>query len=135
MSEYEAVIEEADREAAAGRYKDAYNTLGLALAIGGPNDMACRHQRGLYAYEVAHQRLEDLADSPSAKQTLIKVGCWLSRSEAYLMSAAEGASGEQQEEITRHLERTRAEQDRFRQVCRDSDMDLFMASNEVVGSD
>jgi hypothetical protein len=135
MPEYETVIETAEREAAEGRYKDAYNTLGRALAIGGPDDVECRYRRGAYAYEVAHQRLDRFPDVSNAKQTLIKVGCWLSRSEAYLTSAAEDASRAQQEDIAGRLERTKAEQDRFREVCRDSGVDLFMAANEVVSND
>src|SRR2546423_10392561 len=89
MTEYEAVIEAAEAEASGGRYKDAYNILGKALALGGPADQKCRYRRGAYALRVADSRLNALPESQTPNETLIKAGCWLARSEAYLLSAGE----------------------------------------------
>lgn len=140
MTEYEAVIREAEGEASTGRYKDAYNTLGRALWLGGPDDRECRRRRGTYAYCVGHNRLDGLADAstdadlrdPNAmgmKETLIKAGCWLARAEAYLLSAAEGAGDDLRRDIERDLERTKEEQERFRRLCRELDIDLFSSGS------
>lgn len=114
MTDYDATIRAAEDEAADHRYKDAYNTLGGALRIGGPRDWECRYRRGVYALRVAQTRLDTLDENPDAEVALSKVACWLSRSQAYLMSSSEQASGEQLDEIAGHLESVRAEQDRFR---------------------
>jgi hypothetical protein len=135
VTEYEAVISAAEDEAARGRYKEAYNTLARALWLGGPADQECRHRRGVYAYEVAHSRLDHIRESSTPEETLVKAGCWLSRSEAYLMSAAEGVDDTTREEIERELERTKQEQDRFRQLCRDFNLDVFVAATEAANGD
>ena len=114
MTDYDAAIRAAEDEAGDLRYKDAYNTLGGALRIGGPRDWECRYRRGVYALRVAQTRLDSLQEDPDADVNLSKVACWLSRAQAYLMSSSEQASDEQLDEIADHLERLRAEQERFR---------------------
>jgi hypothetical protein len=114
VTDYDAAIRAAEDEAAEHRYKEAYNTLGGALRIGGPRDWECRYRRGVYALRVAQTRLDALEEDPDADVVLSKVACWLSRSQAYLMSSSEQASAEQLEEIADHLESLRAEQHRFR---------------------
>ncbi len=114
MSDYDAAIKAAEDEAAERRYKEAYNTLGGALRLGGPRDWECRYRRGVYALRVAQTRLDTLEEDPDADVDLSKVACWLSRSQAYLTSSSEQASAQQLEEIAGHLETVRAEQDRFR---------------------
>ena len=145
MNEYEAVMQEAEGEASTGRFKDAYNTLGRALWLGGPQDQECRRRRGTYAFHVGHSRLDRVAESstpgqpgpdaapdlrgPNAlKETLIKAGCWLARAEAYLLSASEGADDDARGDIEQDLERTKEEQERFRQLCRELDIDLFSST-------
>lgn len=125
MREYQAVIEAADGEASRGRYKEAYNTLARALWLGGPADQDIRYRRGLYAYEVARSRLDNLDSSPRPKQTLIKAACWLARSEAYLSSAAEGVPGRRSLDILDSLKRTKEQQDRFRALATRLGEDLF----------
>ena len=114
MTDYDASIEAAGEQAADHRYKDAYNTLGGALRIGGRRDWECRYRRGVYALRVAQTRLDTLADNPDADGPLSKIACWLSRSQAYLMSSSEEASANQLDEIAGYLEDLRAQQDRFR---------------------
>ena len=114
MTDYDAAIQAAEDEAAAHHYKEAYNTLGGALRIGGPRDWECRYRRGIYALRVAQTRLDALENDPDAGISLSKVACWLSRSQAYLMSSSEEASAQQLDEIGGHLEQLRAEQHRFR---------------------
>jgi hypothetical protein len=115
VSDYEATIRTAAEEAADHRYKDAYNTLGRALRIGGPRDWECRYRRGVYALCVAQARLDNLEDMPDRDLALSKIACWLSRSQAYLMSSSEQASAEQLDQIADYLETLRAEEERFRE--------------------
>ena len=114
MTDYDAAIEAAEQEAADHHYKEAYNSLGGALRIGGPRDWECRYRRGVYALRVAQTRLDALEADPDADIELSKVACWLSRAQAYLMSSSEQASPDQLEEIGGHLDRLGAEQKRFR---------------------
>lgn len=130
MSEYDVVLKEAEDEAARGRFKDAYNLLAHAPWSGEPADRECRYRRGLYAYEVAHSRLNDFRDSPTPKLTLIKAGCWLSRSEAYLTSASEDITDAERADIEQRLRRTEEEQRRFRELCREFADDLFVSPDE-----
>lgn len=125
MGEYEAVIETAEKEAAQGRYKDAYNALARAMWLGGPADQEVRYRRGLYAYNVARSRLDDFERSTLPKKMLIKAGCWLARSEAYLSSAAEGVPEVPAATIRADLARTKEQQERFRRLARDLGGDLF----------
>ena len=114
MTDYDAAIQAAEEEAADHRYKEAYNTLGGALRIGGPRDWECRYRRGVYALQVARTRLDTLEEDPEADVVLSKVACWLSRSQAYLMSSSEQASAGELDEIADHLESLQVEQERFR---------------------
>ena len=115
MTDYDAAIQAAEDEAADHHYKEAYNALGGALRIGGRRDRECRYRRGVYALRVAQTRLDALEDNPDADIPLSKIACWLSRSQAYLMSSSEEASADQLDEIAGHLEDLRAQQDRFRE--------------------
>ena len=123
---YEEVVRRADAEAAAGRFKEAYNVLG-----GGPwgtdGDQELRYKRGLYAFKVAHQRLNEFQSSRSPKETLIKAGCWLARSEAYLSSAAEGVDDRTRSQVAAYVERTKQEQDRFRTIVNKFGEALFLS--------
>ena len=125
MTEYEAVIQEAEGEAAKGLYKEAYNTLGQALNIGGDSDRDCRYRRGVYALRVGHSRLDTFEKGEGTGQTLIKAGCWLSRSEAYLLSAEEGASDDERRQIAEDLDEAKCAQERFRSLCRTSGLSIF----------
>ncbi len=114
MTDYDAAIEAAAKEAADQQYKEAYNTLGAALRIGGERDWEVRYRRGVYALRVAQTRLDRLDDFPDRNVALSKIASWLSRAQAYLMSSSEQASGEALAQIADHLESLQAEQDRFR---------------------
>ena len=125
VAEYQAVMETAEDEASHGRYKEAYNALARAMWLGGPAEQEVRYRRGLYAYNVARRRLDDYERTAQPKKTLIKAGCWLARSEAYLSSAAEGVPGRRSEDILEDLGRTKQEQDRFRSLVRRLGNGLF----------
>lgn len=113
--DYDAAIETAQKEAADHQYKEAYNTLGTALRIGGPRDWEVRYRRGVYALRVAQARLDRLDEFPDRNVALSKIASWLSRAQAYLLSSSEQASGDQLAQIADHLQCLQAEQDRFRQ--------------------
>lgn len=132
MSEYEEVIRTAEEEAGNGRYKDAYKTLGRALKIGGPDDRKCRYLRGVYALRVAQSRLDRFQHPAESGQLLVKAACWLSRSEAYLSSASEGAPDEEVTRINDLLRANRAGQERFRRLADESGLDLFASDDELV---
>jgi hypothetical protein len=125
VTEYQTVIHAAEEEADNGLYKEAYNTLGRALNIGGDADRECKYRRGVYALRVGHSRLDTFEKGEGSGQTLIKAGCWLSRSEAYLLSAREGASDEELRRIGEDLEEAKAAQERFRKLCRASKLAIF----------
>ncbi len=130
-----ALMRSADEEAARGQYKDAYNLLGRGSWRGAAEDQDLRYRRGRYAYEVAHERLDEFRDSASPKLTLIKAGCWLARSEAYLSSAAEGADGATRRKAEDDIERTKQEQDRFRELCDEFGENLFLSRSEKLNDD
>ena len=129
MKQYEEVVRRAEEEAAQGRFKEAYNLLG-----GGPwgagGDQELRYKRGLYAYKVAHQRLNEVGESRSPKNTLIKAGCWLARSEAYLLSAAEDPDEDMRRRVEADVERTIQEQNRFRALVNQFGEALFVSSRD-----
>ena len=129
-TQYDELMRSAEAEASGGRYKEAYNLLGRAPWDGGDVDQDVRYRRGLYAYNVAHQRLNEFRDSASPKVTLIKAGCWLARSEAYLSSAAET-----HDEVLADVERTRLEQERFRTLCTEFGEDLFLTRADTLRDD
>jgi hypothetical protein len=116
VTDYDEAVRTAEEEAAEHRYKEAYNVLGGALRMGGPRDWECRYRRGIYALRVAQARLDTLEEDPDADIPLSKIACWLSRSQAYLMSSSEEASREKLSEIADHLESLRTQQDRFRDL-------------------
>ncbi len=126
MTEYETVIHDAEAEADRGLYKEAYNTLGRALTIGGPYDRECKHRRGVWALRVGQSRLDTFENGSGSGQTLIKAGNWLSRSEAYLLSAKEGASDDELKQIGADLEETKEAQERFRKLSRTSKLAIFL---------
>jgi hypothetical protein len=133
---YRDLAREADAEASSGRYKQAYNVLGRAPWRGAPEDQDARYRRGRYAYEVAHQRLDEFRDSPSPKQTLIKAGCWLARAEAYLSSAAEGVDDDaRRDQVEDDIRRTKQEQERFRRLCDEFGENLFLTGTEKLNDD
>lgn len=135
VANYEDLVQRADAEASSGRYKEAYNVLGRAPWRGGSEDHDARYRRGRYAYNVAHQRLNEFRDSPSPKVTLIKAGCWLARSEAYLASAAEGSDEAMRGSIEEAIQRTKREQDRFRELCDEFGEHLFLSASEKLNDD
>jgi hypothetical protein len=92
VSDYDDMIARADAEQADGRFKEASIDYGRALAIGGPQDRYCRHMRGVCARRVGLQRLDKADRHPEQRSSFLdQAARWLTKSEANLDSALEGA--------------------------------------------
>lgn len=128
---HDELLQSAEELASKGNYKDAYNLLARGPWQGGDEDRLFRHRRGVYAYNVAHERLNQFERAHQSKRTLVKAGCWLARSTAYLDSAAEDAPEPEREEIAGEIHRTHQEADRFRQLCRQFGVDLFVSPDDA----
>lgn len=88
VTEYDDLIAAADRDYAAGRYKDAHITYGLAVALRGPRNHYCRQMRGVCARKVAEERMAKAEAGPDLRQTYLdQAANWLAKSEANLGSA------------------------------------------------
>ena len=100
MSTYDDLIAQADDERGEGLFKEASITYGRALALGGPRDRYCRHQRGACARRVGEQRLQKADDEPQLRKNFLdQAARWLTKAEANLDSALEGASEDEQAEV------------------------------------
>lgn len=92
MTGYDDMIARADAEMAEGRFKEASIEYGRALAVGGPRDRYCRHMRGVCARHVGLQRLDRADRHPEQRSSFLdQAARWLTKSEANLDSALEGA--------------------------------------------
>lgn len=90
MSEYDALIAEADADRAAGRFKDAHIAYGRAVSIGRDRNHYCRHMRGICSRIVAEQRMQLAEADPDLRQNYLdQAANWLAKSEANLSSAFE----------------------------------------------
>lgn len=88
MTEYDELIASADRDYAAGRFKDAHIAYGRAVALGGPRNHYCRHMRGVCARKVAEERMARAEADPEMRQMFLdQAANWLAKSEANLGSA------------------------------------------------
>lgn len=133
--DHHELLQTAEELASAGNYKDAYNVLARGPWRGGDEDRIFRHRRGVYAYNVAHERLNQFERTHRSKTQLIKAGCWLARANAYLDSAAEDAPEPEREAIAGVIDRARQEADRFRELCREFGVDLFVSPEDDDGED
>lgn len=88
MTEYDALIEEADQEYAKGRFKEAHIKYGQAVSVGTHRNHYLRHMRGICSRLVAEQRMQEAAEDPDLRQTFLdQAANWLAKSEANLNSA------------------------------------------------
>ncbi len=88
VTSYDELIEQADRDYAAGRFKEAHITYGRAVSIGSDRNHYCRHMRGICSRLVAEQRMQRAVDEPDLRQSFLEQAArWLAKSEANLNSA------------------------------------------------
>lgn len=96
MGDADHVIEAADREYAAGRFKEAHIAYGRALSRGTDRENYCRQMRGMCSRRVAEQRLRKAAaDEETRAAFLVQAARWLAKAEANLESALEDAEPRQ----------------------------------------
>ena len=109
MSAYDDLIARADAEAAAGDHKEASIDYGRALGLGGPRDRYCRWMRGVCARRVGEQRLGLADQHPERRSSFLdQAARWLTKSEACLASALEGADDGERARV--RLEQARTEE-------------------------
>lgn len=100
MSEADDVIEAADLDYAAGRFKSAHINYGRALSLGTTRENYCRQMRGMCSRRVAEQRLRKAAAAPETREAfLIQAARWLAKAEANLESALEDADPRQRGQL------------------------------------
>ena len=88
MTEYEALIAEADTDYAAGHFKEAHIKYGQAVSEGTARNYYCRQMRGIASRMVAEQRMQKALDHPESRQDYLdQAARWLAKSEANLNSA------------------------------------------------
>ncbi len=87
-STYDELIEQADRDYAAGRFKEAHVTYGQAVSSGSERNHYCRQMRGICSRLVAEERMEMALEHPEMRQDYLdQAARWLAKSEANLDSA------------------------------------------------
>ena len=100
MSPYDDLIARADAEQAAGDSKGASIDYGRALGLGGPKDRYCRRMRGVCARAVGEQRLGMAEAHPDRRTSFLdQAARWLTKAEANLDSAAEGADDAERAQV------------------------------------
>lgn len=100
MGPYDDAIAEADDHYANRMFKEAHIAYGRALGRGGTRDQYCRRMRGICSRLVAEQRLAKAGAQPEQSQGFLKQAArWLTKSEAYLGSAAEQAPDDERGEL------------------------------------
>ncbi|HVL06688.1 MAG TPA: hypothetical protein VM388_11920 [Acidimicrobiales bacterium] len=88
MTPYEALIAEADKDKAEGRWKDAHIKYGEAVSMGRSRNDYCRRMRGICSRHVAEQRMALAEEHADRRQEYLdQAARWLAKSEANLNSA------------------------------------------------
>jgi hypothetical protein len=117
-STYDELIEQADRDYAAGRFKEAHITYGQAVSSGSERNHYCRHMRGICSRLVAEQRLQRAVDEPDSRQSFLNQAArWLAKSEANLNSAFDESPESDLGNIRLEQARTEEAIARFMDMC------------------
>lgn len=118
VTSYDDLVAGADHLFESGDFKHASIEYGKALVVDGPRDLYCRHRRGVAARRVAEQRLDNADQKPSERRSFLdQAARWLSKSEAYLQSALEGADDRDRVQILRDQADTEETVARFLRLC------------------
>lgn len=95
MNELEALLQGAEWDWQAQRYKAAHIKFGQAMGFVGRHHAHCRYRRGVCSLKVALQRIiEAERDLENHESHLHRAAGWLTKAEAYLASATEDAGAE-----------------------------------------
>ena len=118
MGSYDDLLARADAEHASGEFKEASIDYGRALAVGGPRDRYCRHMRGVCARRVGEQRLRKAVEQPDKRTSFLdQAARWLTKSEANLESALEGADDAERARVRLEQALTEEALARYLQMC------------------
>ena len=118
MTEYDALIDEADTDFAAGHFKEAHIKYGQAVSMGRDRNHYCRQRRGLCSRLVAEQRMKMAEENPDLRQTFLdQAANWLAKSEANLTSAFEESPEGDLAQIRLEQAKTEEAIARFMEMC------------------
>lgn len=118
MTEYDALIAEADADYAAGRFKEAHITYGRAVSMGHDRNHYCRQRRGLCSRLVAEQRMQLAEDDPDLRRTYLdQAANWLAKSEANLSSAFDESPEVERGQVRLQQAQTEEAIARFMRMC------------------
>lgn len=88
MTDYDALIADADADYAHDWFKEAHIKYGQAVAMGSARNDYCRQMRGICSRKVAEQRMRKAVEHPEKRQEFLNQAArWLAKSEANLSSA------------------------------------------------
>jgi tetratricopeptide (TPR) repeat protein len=118
VTSYEDLIAKADRECAAGRYKEAHIAYGQAVSVGRDQNHYCRRMRGICSRMVAEQRMQRAVDEPEMRQPFLdQAARWLAKSEANLNSAFDESPESDLGNIRLEQAKTEEAIARFMEMC------------------
>ena len=118
MASYDELIERADRDYAAGRFKEAHITYGQAVSTGRDRNHYCRQMRGICSRLVAEQRMQRAVDEPESRQAFLdQAARWLAKSEANLNSAFDESPEDELGNIRLEQAKTEEAIARFMGMC------------------
>ena len=118
MTTYDEMIEQADRDYAAGRYKEAHIGYGQAVSVGSERNHYCRQRRGICSRLVAEQRMQLAVDEPEMRQAFLdQAARWLAKSEANLSSAFDESPESELGDIRLEHAKTEEAIARFMEMC------------------
>ncbi len=118
VTSYDDIIAGADRDYAAGRYKEAHVAYGQAVSVGSERNHYCRHMRGICSRLVAEQRMQRAVDEPEMRQAFLdQTARWLAKSEANLNSAFDESPEPELGNIRLEQAKTEEAIARFMEMC------------------
>ena len=118
VTSYDDLIADADRDYAAGRYKQAHITYGQAVSAGSDRNHYCRQMRGICSRLVAEQRMQRAVDEPDSRQAFLdQAARWLAKSEANLDSAFDESPEQDLGNIRLEQAKTEEAIARFMEMC------------------
>ena len=118
VTSYEELIDRADRDYAAGRFKEAHVTYGQAVSSGSDRNHYCRQMRGICSRLVAEQRMQRAIDEPESRQPFLdQAARWLAKAEANLNSAFDESPEDELGNIRLEQAKTEEAIARFMEMC------------------
>ena len=118
VTDYHDLIAEADRNYAAGCYKEAHIAYGQAVSLGHDQNHYCRRMRGICSRLVAEQRMQRAVDEPDLRQPFLDQSArWLAKSEANLNSAFDESPESDLGNIRLEQAKTEEAIARFMEMC------------------